>query len=231
MTERRVQFNVQAGELAFSLPEVMRHLGYPDEGPAAVRQTLEDLWVRAQGHIRATCGYQVIRTDVGVEPRLLHCRGVTFECGPRICRHLRGSEALVWFAATLGDGFDRWSKGFFELEQDPYLGYLADAIGSVAVESVVDWLEERIDEEIAPLGLSRTNRLSPGYCDWDVAEQHKLFKLLGEGFCGIHLTESALMLPIKSVTGVIGIGPGMKRLAHNCQLCSMEHCHMRRGHR
>lgn len=231
MTDRAAQFQVPVKDLTLSYPEVMRCLGYPDQGPDSVRQTLEDLWDQAQGHIRASCGYRLIQTDVAIGSHRLRCHGVDFECGPRICRHLRASEALVWFAATLGEGFDRWSKGFFAGEQDPYLGYLGDAIGSVVVESVVDWLELKIQAEIAPLGWSRSNRLSPGYCDWDVVEQHKVFGLLGKGFCGIRLTESALMLPIKSVTGVMGIGPGLKRLAHNCELCSMEHCFMRRVHR
>ncbi|MCK7538940.1 MAG: hypothetical protein MZV63_52410 [Marinilabiliales bacterium] len=46
-----------------------------------------------------------------------------------------------------------------------------------------------------------TNRFSPGYCGWDVAEQHKLFSFFKDNFCGITLTESALMNPVKSVSG------------------------------
>jgi cobalamin-dependent methionine synthase I len=37
--------------------------------------------------------------------------------------------------------------------------------------------------------------------------QHKLFLALLKNYtCGISLTESSLMLPVKSVSGIIGLG-------------------------
>jgi hypothetical protein len=44
-----------------------------------------------------------------------------------------------------------------------------------------------------------------------VAEQHKLFSLLPPGICGITLSDSALMHPIKSVSGITGIGKHCKQ--------------------
>jgi hypothetical protein len=76
--------------------------------------------------------------------------------------------------------------------------------------------------KLKELGIS--DRFSPGYCDWNVSEQHKLFNLLPESFCGIHLSESSLMNPIKSVSGIIGIGENLKQLGYQCYWCNDPNC-------
>ena len=45
--------------------------------------------------------------------------------------------------------------------------------------------------------------------------------LLPKDFCGITLSPSAMMRPIKSVSGVIGLGAGVKHNAYRCDLCDM----------
>lgn len=228
MTDSIRTFRVSPEKITFEYKEAARLLGYKGRAPDSVVQTLEALWAAAKDHIAAQCGYRLIRTGLAVEAGQITCGQVVLECGPLIGRHLKGSTGLACFVATLGPDFDRWSRHFFEAEQDPYLGYLSDTLGSVAVESVVDWMETQLQAEIEPLQWSRSNRVSPGYCHWDVSQQHRLFALLPEGFCGIHLMESSLMVPIKSVSGVIGMGPGLRRLDYGCHLCPMERCIMRR---
>jgi hypothetical protein len=74
-----------------------------------------------------------------------------------------------------------------------------------------------------------TNRYSPGYCDWNVGEQHKLFSFFPDNYCGIRLTPSALMDPVKSVSGIIGIGENVKRNDYTCRVCDMKDCIYRRS--
>ena len=73
-------------------------------------------------------------------------------------------------------------------------------------------------------GKKITNRYSPGYCGWDVAEQHKLFQLIPDNFCGVRLNESSLMNPEKSVSGIIGIGENVKYNPYTCRICDMKDC-------
>jgi hypothetical protein len=77
-------------------------------------------------------------------------------------------------------------------------------------------------------GMKITNRYSPGYCGWDVSEQHKLFRLIPDNFCGIRLTESALMDPVKSNSGIIGIGESVKMNPYTCSLCDLKECAYRK---
>ena len=103
-------------------------------------------------------------------------------------------------------------------------GYVYDVIGSEVVEAAADMMQEELKVEAAARGKNITNRFSPGYCGWDVAEQHKLFSFFRDNFCGITLTGSALMNPIKSVSGLIGIGENVKYAPYQCHLCDDRNC-------
>jgi len=103
-------------------------------------------------------------------------------------------------------------------------GYVYDVIGSEVVEAAADMMQEGLRKSMAALGKEITNRFSPGYCGWDVAEQHYLFSFFKDNFCGITLTESALMNPVKSVSGLIGIGEHVKYAPYQCHLCDDKNC-------
>ena len=104
------------------------------------------------------------------------------------------------------------------------LGYIFDVIGSVAVEKATEKIQEILKGELLKSKLGITDRFSPGYCEWNVAEQQKLFQLMPRGFCGVSLSQSSLMNPIKSVSGIIGIGTGLKEKGYQCQWCSDVNC-------
>jgi cobalamin-dependent methionine synthase I len=57
-----------------------------------------------------------------------------------------------------------------------------------------------------------------------VAEQHKLFQLMPDNYCGIRLNTSALMDPEKSISGFIGIGEHVRYNQYTCGLCEMDNC-------
>jgi hypothetical protein len=104
------------------------------------------------------------------------------------------------------------------------LSYVFDVIGSLTVNKAADKIEEDIKKEMNARSLNISDSFSPGYCDWSVADQKKLFALLPPNFCGITLTESSLMNPIKSVSGIIGIGRQLKQMGYQCNWCSDVNC-------
>jgi hypothetical protein len=85
-------------------------------------------------------------------------------------------------------------------------------------------MQQKLKEMTEARGMKITNRYSPGYCGWNVSEQHKLFSLLEDNYCGISLNESALMQPIKSVSGIIGIGEKVRFNKYTCNLCDQQNC-------
>ncbi len=154
-----------------------------------------------------------------------------FHPGPIIINQLKGSEALCWFVVTAGQEFEAFQHRLTQ-EGDMVRIYLANEIGSIIAEKTADQMEELLQQQLTPKGLYRTNRYSPGYCGWHVSEQPILFELFRPKVptynnkssptpCGIHLTDSCLMVPIKSVSGVIGIGHNVRRQDYTCNHCGL----------
>lgn len=140
---------------------------------------------------------------------------------------IRKSEKAALFICTAGPEIGTKSRLLMN-ERDLLTGYVYDVIGSEVVEAAADLMQSDVEQEAAHSGLRITNRYSPGYCGWDVAEQHKLFSFFPDNYCRITLTSSALMDPVKSVSGIIGIGENVKRNRYTCNMCDMNDCIYRR---
>lgn len=149
--------------------------------------------------------------------------GILFRAGRQVTTHLKGAERLALYICTAGEGRE---KRIRDLTSEGKLmeAYVADLVGSVMVEGAMDVIHQHLQEELKTSGLFLTNRYSPGYCDWRVDEQHLLFGLFPENFCGVRLTDSALMRPVKSVSGVIGIGKTVRYDRYTCHACSSVNC-------
>ena len=147
----------------------------------------------------------------------------SFQTGRTIKKMLKGSESYLFLIATAGPGPETLARDLLE-KGDFLAGYIADMVASALVESVADQVQYHIQQEALQIGLKITNRYSPGYCNWDVREQHKLFNLFPEKCCGITLTESSLMTPIKSVSAVVGRGESVTYQENTCEICSMKEC-------
>ncbi len=169
-------------------------------------------------------GLRIVESpELDMENNVLILDKIRFNIGNQVIRHLGDSEKMVLFACTAGDEVSKRSKELMKSGQ-MLEGYICDVIGSVLVEEAMSIIHNRFIEELSKTGLSSTNRYSPGYCDWNVDEQHKLFSFFPPGFCGIELSESALMHPIKSVSGVFGIGKNVQFHKYVCNACSNVNC-------
>ena len=154
-------------------------------------------------------------------------REARFQTGGTIVRMLKGAKKIYFFLASAGSGPEHLSRKL--IAEGNYLeGYIADLIGSALADAIAQYVHDQIRESCGRSGYRVTNRYSPGYCGWEVEEQHKLFELFPEGNCGIMLSASSLMSPIKSVSGIIGAGPRVSFRDYTCELCSMKDCTFRR---
>ncbi len=149
-----------------------------------------------------------------------------FDMGRIILQQLRNSEAYALFICTAGQLFEQYQQQL-KTEGDMVRIFIADALGSVIAEKCADKMEESLQESIDKLGWKHTNRFSPGYCGWHVSQQQLLFPLFEGKTCGVTLTDSSLMVPIKSVSGIIGIGEKVRRLDYTCGLCDFKQCYKR----
>jgi hypothetical protein len=223
------RFTVDFADLGLTTDDIARGMGYTD----GVQSTyfgddLDALMAEAADHACIEGGFRVFSPEsVFFEREGFRVEEHYFETGRIIADPLRSAATLAFFVVTAGAGFSAWSSKLMR-ERDHVQAYFVDALGSEAVEKAADWVEARIIDWSAERGRGTTNRYSPGYCGWSVAEQHNLFSLLPPDFCGVKLTESALMQPEKSVSGIVGIGGSVERLDYGCKICTLEHCFRRR---
>ena len=159
---------------------------------------------------------------------ILETMGRKLMLGKVIARQLRGSERYAFFVATAGVAFEEYQQKLMAAG-DMVKVFIADAVGSVIAEKAADCMEQGLETLLEPLGWKHTNRFSPGYCGWDVSGQQQLFKMFPDGKpCGVTLSASSLMTPIKSVSGVIGLGPKVRKLEYSCGLCGLTQCYKRK---
>lgn len=151
--------------------------------------------------------------------------GESFSVGGTIAALLKGSERFALFAATAGMAFQEYQNSLKE-EGDILKCFIADIIGTCIAEKAGDYMERLLEKELG--GERHTNRLSPGYCGWHLTGQKALFLAMGGSPCGISLSEVCLMTPIKSISGIIGIGPDVDEKKYGCQYCELETCYKRK---
>jgi hypothetical protein len=221
-------FRIPFPELHIRNAEIMRALGYSTaECPDHISSCISECLHFAEQVTDIRCGLCIVQEiAINSSKATILCHGAELSTGEIITDCLAGSDALAVFVATIGGELERASNTCME-SGDPVQGFIFDLIGSELAELAADWTEKTLDTLLAP-GVHSTSRYSPGYCGWNVADQHKLFSLLPPGFCGIALTESALMIPIKSVSGVIGIGTQARKEGYRCATCNDDNC-MQRG--
>jgi hypothetical protein len=148
---------------------------------------------------------------------------------PDIGRHWGPVEQIAAAVCTIGEALERRVAALWEQRELP-LAMMLDSVGSGAVESLAEYVNDLVCQEGVPLDLSVTNRISPGYGRWDVAEQPKLFRLCPGAAIGVTLNEACVMTPAKSITFLVGAGPEA-RVDHyfsQCARCWMRDCRYRR---
>lgn len=225
MISRRLSF----ADLDIAPSEVYTQMGYggaiPDD--ATIEETSAMLAKAAEVTHPQFCFF-VTDGNLDTENNVLSAMGHDFKIGKIITNQLKGSQRYAFFVATSGDEFEDMRKAT-EDSGDMVKAYIIDSIGSVIAEKATDRMEEALASLLAPAGWKHTNRFSPGYCGWHVSDQHDIFALFPDGKpCGVTLTSSALMLPIKSVSGVIGLGANVRHLDYTCGLCDYKLCYKRK---
>ncbi len=104
---------------------------------------------------------------------------------------------------------------------DPLHRYDLETLADAALDAAAEKIRERIGRES---GFDRLSAMNPGTLeDWPITEQVPLFDLLGdvESEIGVRLTDSLLMIPRKSVSGVLF--PSQETFL-SCRLCPRRSC-------
>lgn len=139
---------------------------------------------------------------------------------------LRRCEQLAAFAVSLGPGPEALMQRASGQGRLVDLALL-DAIASETIEALAEQVQERVRDQAAHQGRAITRRSSPGYCDFGLEAQAAFERWGLFAGVGIELTATMMMLPEKSISALIGIGPpgsAGHKLAErpDCQSCPQQ---------
>lgn len=218
-------FNFTFNDLDISPDEVVKglHGGVEDESHQFYVDILEPVFLRLTDYSGIQGGY-IVTDDITFDAgnKIVKILSHEFKVGNIIFNELKPSDKIIVFTCTAGKQICDYAKE--EYKTDVLKGFLIESLANVVVETAMDKIQDKMREEFRAQNLLISNRYSPGYCSWNVEEQHKLFKLLPTNFCGVSLSESALMQPIKSISGFIGVGKNIKYNYYKCKFCTQKQC-------
>lgn len=217
------KLQVPLSSLSLPRSEIYRAMGYGEVIPDGdILNLIEELIAEINSFVTPAFIYR--NASCEVEKTGFKVEDTYFETSRTIAALLRKSEEGVVFIATAGGEFQRWLDEI-SASGDALRLFVADAIGTTIVETMGDYMERCLEEELGE--KKHTNRFSPGYCGWNIEEQFKLFSLFDSENCGVTLNESFLMHPIKSISGVIGVGDEVITKKYGCSICKRIDCYMR----
>ena len=218
-------YKIEFDDLNITKSQIEKAMGFePGNSPNPFPGLIEEVINNAHTYCSIEGGY-IVRDDISIDQtnHKLTVGIVNFAAQKIVINQIRKSEKIALFLCTAGPEIGELSKQLMS-DGETLKGYIIDVVGSEIAESAMDGIQNSLEAEMKNQGLYITNRYSPGYCGWNVSEQQKLFTFFPENFCGIKLSDSSLMYPIKSISGIIGIGKEVKENNYPCKLCDDKNC-------
>ena len=206
--------------------DVSRYLGYESEqSPRPGVLSLVDSQIHEAYEFIKPAACYTIKPITSVENSKIAVAGLFFT-SRNLARVFSSCSQAAIFVVTIGKALE---KKVAQLMKEGLVlkASVLDAVGSVAVEKVADWLESVIKSTAAENGDKAGWRYSPGYCDWDITQQKELFRGFDSKSIGVDLTDTYLMVPRKSISGIIGMGKSCNTFSA-CRFCSRKNCPHRR---
>jgi len=200
-------------------------MGYIDVlPPEPVLSLIESSLAALAGIQDIRAGYRVFENiDFNKADKSIVVNEEVFDVKSIIFSQVKNSASIAFFIATAGATLEKLTAEARK-NDDLLQEYVFDIIGSEIAEAAASALEDHLRADAEKEGRNISMRFSPGYCGWDLTDQKKFFSFFPGNYCGVTLTESCLMRPVKSVSGIIGIGTGSFRKTYRCNICNDQYC-------
>jgi hypothetical protein len=142
--------------------------------------------------------------------------------GPALPAFFPEARELAIIVCTIGPRLEERASNYTKSGQ-ALRGMLLDGIGSAAVDKLIPEVIKLIAAEVVPQGYEVSSPVNPGMPGLAMTEQWNIMELAKADRIGVSLTPSGILVPRKSVSMVIGIGPRMTRWtqAEVCARCSL----------
>jgi len=157
------------------------------------------------------------------DSRLILDDGTFFESN-LLVEKLKCANELATYIVTIGPVLEQKVAELGSL--DLVKSFILDCVGTYALRQIFNFIRK----DYRPNNFTQVSKFSPGSTShWDMSQQRVLFDILGpkkvEEAIGVRLNEYCVMIPRKSVSGVMG---DTEEQFQECQICERR-CEFRRA--
>lgn len=198
--------------------EVLRYAGYRGQVLSdQMQRTVDQVIAQTEQLVRPRLVYRLFTLEKSEKTYYLKEAQFPLK-GEKINTHLDGCSKAILIAATLGEEMDRKIRASQVVSPSEALLY--DSCASEMIERVCDLGEERI-ALLEHLNKNLfTTRFSPGYGDFPLNEQKAFLQILDTSRrIGLFVSTGDVLMPMKSITAIIGIGCKNQKKQSPCAVC------------
>jgi hypothetical protein len=195
--------------------------------PMSIKKKVQTARQKLKRLIKPSLHYRIVKPSV-MDIDVVQLGETVEFTSANLANTLTNAEKIVCFVGTIGTGVEHEINRLLS-KQKLAEAYILDAMASVAVENMIDRFQDLMANQFSAEHRTVTLRFSPGYCDWPVTQQKKLFKIFDPKEIDVELLDSCLMKPRKSISGVFGITPQESESYNPCQDCPTRRCQSRRN--
>jgi hypothetical protein len=195
--------------------------------PKSIRKKVQTARQKLNNLIKPSVHYRIVKPSA-MDNDAVHLDETVEFTSPQLAKTLKNAEKIVCFVGTIGTGVENEINRLLD-KQKLADAYILDAMASVAVENMIDRFQDLMENRFSAEDRTVTYRFSPGYCDWPVTQQKRLFNIFDSKEIDVELLDSCLMKPRKSVSGVFGITPQESASYNPCRDCPTRSCESRRN--
>ena len=213
--------SLSATKLYPDTKEILRYMGHRGEAPTEIMQ-LVDKFSKDTLSKASPKGAFVIRKIYVQKDSVKIGDKVFFSTSP--CKNLCDCTEAVLSVLTMGADSERAILS--KKSVSPLEALTVSSLFTEALEKYADAFTDELKSTFEAEGNFLRPRFSPGYGDFLIENQTYFIAETDAGRrCGVSVTDSFILTPSKTITGIIGIGSNKsKEKASPCQSCSIEDC-------
>lgn len=220
-------YSLKPTEVEITKKEVYRYLGYGKVFPSdEVTALIEECVREFNRYVGYKACYAKVDIDVDETNETVDFGFMKVKSHSLIL-NLRGCKAAYIFAATTGAMAERLIMKQNRISA--LKGIVTDAIGSASIEDFCDLLNKILADTVSADGKFLRPRFSCGYGDFPLEHQPEILSFLDTGRkISLNVTDTLMMIPVKSVTAVVGISDTPVSCRSGCVGCEKTDCQYRK---
>lgn len=220
--------------------EFKRLLGYPPEFVLSerVKELIESTreWYRINGkpwvYVRQMESFELTGTHFVINDQEFHSE--------RIIEQMKRTkeDKVVAVVVSAGKNCEMAARQFW-IDEKPDEYFFMEVYASAVVEHLIAAAAGKICAWADQQSMAALPRYSPGYTDWDIREQQKLFDIIAKDANHhfpeeIEILQSGMLNPKKSLLALFGLTKHLDLVrktanAIPCHNCSLANCQYRKG--